>query len=132
MITIFDYINDVMFFKRNTLLSNVDDEAAYNPYLVNRWISMYSSDYAIAINSTVNWMYSIFETKREQYSFLVNVLPQGSRRRIHYIKKNKTPQEKKISADTIKLLAINLELSEREISAYIESGLIDLKSYEKN
>lgn len=121
-----------MFFKRNTLLGNVDDEGTYNPYLVNRWISMYSPDYAIAINSTVNWMYSVFETKREQYSFLVNVLPRGSRRRIQYIKKNKNPQKTQIPAETIKLLAVNLELSEREISAYIETGLIDLKSYEKN
>ena len=90
MITIFDYINDVLFFKQKNLLQNVDDSDSFNPYLVNRWVSMYSPECAVVINSTVNWLYPIFDTKQEQYTFLTDILPRVSRKRINYIKKKKT------------------------------------------
>ena len=131
MITIFDYINDVLFFKQKNLLQNVDDSDSFNPYLVNRWVSMYSPECAVVVNSTVNWLYPIFNTPQDQYSFLVDILPRMSRRRISYIKKKKPPASE-ISQETIKLLARNLELSEREISLYIEAGLVSISNYEKN
>ena len=131
MITIFDYINDVLFFKQKNLLQNVDDSDSFNPYLVNRWVSMYSPECAVVINSTVNWLYPIFNTSQAQYSFLVDILPRMSRRRINYIKKKKTSSSE-ISRETIELLARNLELSEREISLYVETGLTSIHNYEKN
>jgi|10_taG_2_1085330.scaffolds.fasta_scaffold01238_6 hypothetical protein len=130
MITIFDCINDVLTFKKGTLLQNVDDEAAFNPYLVNRWISMYSPDCATIINNTANWLYPIFESKTEQYKFLVDILPSRGRKRITYFKKNK-PDFKSSHANIISILATNLELSKREINDYIETGIIDISKLKK-
>ena len=52
--TIFDILNDILFTKKGNLLQNVDDEAAFNNYMINRWVSMYSPNLAIVINSTTN------------------------------------------------------------------------------
>lgn len=131
MRTIFDYINDVLVFKKGNLLDNVDNEIAFNAYLVNRWISMYSPQYCTIINNTSNRLYPIFETKQDQYQFLVNILPQTYRKRINYIKKKKDDPAKTNHASTVSKLAQNVELSEREINDYVDSGLINLDVYIK-
>lgn len=96
---------------------------------------MYSTQCCTIVNNTTNWLYPIFDTKQEQYAFLTDILPRVSRKRINYIKKKKTDSPQK-SQLIVSILARNLELSEREISLYVESGLIDLgkleKIYEKN
>ena len=131
MITIFDFINDILSNKRGNLLENVDTESTFNLYLINRWVSMYSPEYATITNSTVNWLYPIFDTKQEQYKFLLDILPSTYRKRINYIKKVKPSSEDK-AVDTINMLGSNLELCRREINDYIDSGLVDIKRYEKN
>ena len=113
---IFDYINDILSYKKGDLLSNVDDESAFNGYMINRWLSMYSPNMAQIINDTTNRIYPIFETKREFYNFLVSIIPVSRPKRIYYIKKNnKTKTERD---DEVTLIAKNLELSEREINYY--------------
>ena len=128
--TIFNFINDILFKKRGDLLDNIDSESEYNPYMVNRWISMYSPDCATIINNTANWLYPIFESKTEQYKFLVDILPSRGRKRITYFKKNK-PDFKSSHANIISILATNLELSKREINDYIETGIIDISKLKK-
>jgi hypothetical protein len=116
---IFDYLNDILFTKRGNSLQNVDEESNFNMYMLNRWISMYSPNLAIVINSTTNWMHSVFETKQQYYQFVSKVLPKVNRKRIHYIKKTKKePTEQQ--EDNNKLMAKRLELSEREIKSYYE------------
>ena len=136
MRTIFDYINDVLVFKKGNLLDNVDNEDTFNSYLINRWVSMYSPEYCVIINNTANRLYPIFETKQEQYQFLLNILPQTYRKRINYIKKKKTSDDVQSYTYLISKIAQNVELSEREINDYVESGFVDLdiyiKAYEKN
>ena len=117
--TIFDYLNDILFTKRGNSLQNVDEESNFNMYMLNRWISMYSPNLAIVINSTTNWMHGVFETKQQYYQFVSKVLPKVNRKRIHYIKKTKKePTEQQ--EDNNKLMAKRLELSEREIKSYYE------------
>lgn len=116
--TIFDILNDILFTKKGKLLQNVDDEAAFNNYMINRWISMYSPNLAIVINSTTNWLYNVFETKQDYYKFINKVIPKVTRKHIAYIKKTK-PEETEESIN-LKLIAKRLELSEREIKSYYE------------
>ena len=116
---IFDQLNDLLFTKERKCMDNVDHESDYNPYMINRWISMYSPNLAIVINSTTNWMHGVFETKQQYYQFVSKVLPKVNRKRIHYIKKaKKEPTEQQ--EDNNKLMAKRLELSEREIKSYYE------------
>ena len=117
--TIFDILNDILFTKKGNLLKNVDEESSFNNYMVNRWVSMYSPSLAIVINSTSNWLWSVFETKQDYYKFINTIIPRVSRKRIHYIKKVK-PEDKPKEIENIQLLAKILELSQREIKSYYE------------
>lgn len=122
--TIFNYINDILFTKKGDLLSNVDSESQYNPYMINRWISMYSPGTAQLINLTSNRLYSVFETKKDNYNFLINIIPRSKFRRINYIKK--ATKTKTTDDEAIEVLAKNVELSKREIRYYIDQGSIKL------
>jgi len=119
MNNIFDYINDILFLKKGDKLSNIDDESQFNSYLINRWLSMYSPEVATIVNSTGNWLYSIFEDKRLYYNFLINVIPKLRRKHINYVKKKK-PEEQEDEDNNAELLAQTLEISRREINDYID------------
>lgn len=118
MNTIFDCINDVLFTKKGTLLSNIDDETNLNQFMINRWCSMYSDNLCLMINNTVNRIGSIFETKKQYYKYVLDVFPRAKFKRIHYIKRKKETQD--VEFDNIGLLSKKLELSQREIKLYYE------------
>jgi hypothetical protein len=113
---IFDFISSVLFTKEKNCLQTVDQESEFSPYMLNRWVSMYSPSVAVFSN-ILNKYLSVFESKTDLYNLFVGVLPQVKSKRITYIKKVK--QEKVEENLDIKLIANNLELSEREINQYI-------------
>lgn len=117
--TIFDILNDILFTKKGKLLQNIDDESAFNMYMINRWVSMYSPGMATIINNTTNRLHSTFNTKDDYYRFINKVLPKVKRKHIPYIKKVKrdTPEDD----ENLKIIAKRLELSQREIKSYYES-----------
>ncbi len=117
--TIFDYLNDILFTKRGNSLQNMDEESNFNTYMLNRWISMHSPALALVINNTTNWLHGVFETKQQYYQFVSKVLPQVNRKRIHYIKKAKR-DDPDTTDDNLRVIAKRLELSEREIKSYYE------------
>ena len=121
----FTYLNDILFHKKGDALSNIDSESEYSMFMINRWISMYSIDICTVINSTVNWLHPIFDTKQQHYLFLLRVLPRYRHKFIQYIKKTKedTDEEAQKYAE---LLSANLELSRREVKYLIEQQ----KNYE--
>jgi len=129
MINIFNFINDILFKKKGDLLNNIDSESEYNPYMINRWVSMYSPQMAVLVNNTTNKYYSVFDTKRDNYKFLVSFLPKSRPYRISYIKK--VTKDKDDTLGVISTLAKHLELSEREISYYVRSNNIDLERFKK-
>jgi len=85
-LSIFDIIDGIAFSKKQSLSIQAEDEKDYQPYLVNRWMSMLDTDAAKIINETLNKFGHVLSTT-EQYKFLVNVLPRYKRQRINYIKK---------------------------------------------
>ena len=100
-------------------MQNVDDESAFNMYMINRWVSMYSPNMAVVVNNTTNRLHSVFETKQDYYKFISNVFPKVRRKHIAYIKKTKKDTD--TENDNLKIIAKRLELSEREIKSYYES-----------
>lgn len=86
--TIFDIIGGILFKKDPDLLNNVDDTKQFQPFLVNRWISMHGPNDAKIINETVNRYGHVFTNKADLYKFMVNIFPQYRFKRIPYIKKN--------------------------------------------
>lgn len=122
---IFDIINDIVHYKSKNVLELNDNEKEYNGYMINRWLSMYSDKYSVIINDTTNKYYNNFKTKKEQYEFLCSILPKGKIQRINYLKKDKT--ENKVDKKVIEFLSKNLQLSQREITQYIQEHNIDIK-----
>lgn len=84
---IFDYLNNILFSKRGYDVKNLEDIKKYNPYLVNRWISMYDGESANIINETTNKKNYLDNDKEMHYKMLLNVVPKKQYRKIEYIKK---------------------------------------------
>lgn len=116
--TIFDFISDVLFTKKKNL-NSVDEESDFSPYLLNRWISMYSPSQAL-ISNIVNKYLTTFNNKSELYSFFIAMFDKCSSKKIQYFKKVKQDKDNE-TADNVALLAKNKELSTREIKDYLET-----------
>jgi hypothetical protein len=114
---IFNYIDSVLFHKKK--LNKINErETQFNLYMLNRWCSMYSPDLAQIINQTSNQFKEVLSLKQDQYDFCFNMFPKSKKRKIEYIKKQKTET---IQENTdFKSLAKNFEISEREAKECID------------
>lgn len=83
---IFDIIEGIAFTKKANPFTNFEEEKEYQPFLVNRWLSMLDPLAARIINDTLNRFGKNFDNI-DQYKFLSNILPKYRKQRIHYIKK---------------------------------------------
>ena len=115
--TIFNYIDSVLFTKQKSNKLN-EEETEFNLYMVNRWCSMYSSDIAQIINETTNKYKEVFLLKQDQYNFCFNILPKVKKKRINYIKKVKSEEQKE--NENISITSKILEISQREVKEYID------------
>lgn len=113
--TIFDVISDIAFTKKSKSSDFLEDESLFVPYMVNRWLSMYSPNLAITSN-IVNKYLTVFDDKQTLYRFFINIFPKVPSKRIAYIKKQKLEKKE----NNHKQVAQNLELSEREVQQYID------------
>ena len=87
--TIFDFLNNITHDKNHIEL-DLSDYNTYSPYIINRFLSQYSSDVCYVINHTVNKNSESNWDKDYHYKFLINVLPKLKKKFIRYIKKNTT------------------------------------------
>lgn len=117
MNTIFNFIEATIFTKNTELLQSTDDEKEFSPFMVNRWVSMYSPDMANVVNETTNRYSNIFENKKDLFNFYVSILPKVNFKRISYIKKN-TKEDKDI--ENIELMAKAQQTSQRDIESKIQ------------
>ena len=115
---IFSYIDAILFNKQKPPQIN-EAETQFNMFMVNRWITMHSTDNAKIINETANRYSSTLITKNDQFEFLYNVIPKTNfKQKINYIKKAK---EQKTEKETnTSLIAKYRELSVREIDMYVD------------
>ena len=117
---IFKLIADIIARKKGDLLQDIEDEKEFAPFMAQRWLSMYSPEFANIVNETTNSHWMVLETKQEWYRFFLLAIPKKPNRKINYIKKAKKSAAKGIEKDYIKFLAERLELSQKEIKDYIE------------
>ena len=64
--TIFDFISNIAYTKNKNCLNTVDEESEFQPFLVNRWLSMYSPSMA-KLSNTLNKYIGIFESKKDHF-----------------------------------------------------------------
>lgn len=115
--TIFDLIKDILFTKKQSCLNVIEEESEFSPFLVNRWLSMYSPQTALSSN-IINKYLSVFDNKKDLYSLFIAIFPKVSAKKINYIKKIKENKDDK-DLEKLALIAKNKELSQREILDYI-------------
>lgn len=114
--TIFDIISNIITYKNKTDIP-VEEDREYQFYLINRWLSMHSGEFANIVNDTTN-KYWMCLSKDEQNKFLINTIPKMKYKKIDYIKKVK--KEKTKEDENNELLARNLEISQREVKMFKE------------
>ena len=110
--SIFDILNSILFSKKKIDLNLEDENTLGGPFMLNRWISMYSKEMCSIVNIFLNKQY-LFDDKNELYNFYLNFLPKQKFKRINYIKKTKKEKEDKVSKK-------REFLSEREINIYVD------------
>ena len=128
---IFDQLRDIIQHKKNSISEDIEFEKDFTPYMVQRWLSFYSPQYAIILNYSVNSSWQAVDEKAMWYKFFIGVIPKSRFRNIKYIKKNKEKTQAKLNTDIVNHLADRFELSRSEITSYIESGLVDVRSLKK-
>jgi hypothetical protein len=84
---IFEYIKNVLFFKKEYLQENAEEVKQYNVYMVNRWVSMSDPECANLINETTNKKNYLNNDREMHYKLLLNIVPKQKYKRINYIKK---------------------------------------------
>jgi len=96
-----------------------EGEQAFVPFLLNRWLTMYSKDTVGFVNETLNKYCGIFDTdKQKTYQMYYNLIPRLKFKRISYIKKVKKDKEKQDETDQLKMIAKNKNMSVRELEIY--------------
>ena len=130
---LFDQLFDIIHDKQNKLSNDVEDENEFVPFLIQRWLSMYSSNFAILLNNSTNMLWRAIDDKVTWYKMFSAVLPKSPRKKIAYIKKNQEKKKAaKIDKDVVKLLADNMELSQREVELYLNLEHTNVKQLKKN
>jgi len=101
-----------------------EGEQAFVPFLINRWLTMYSKDTVSFTNETLNKYCSIFDTdKQKTFRLYYNLIPRLKFKRISYIKKKKKDKDKLDETDQLKMIAKNKHISVRELEMY--NNLLD-------
>jgi len=127
----FDYINKILYKGKESDISNINEDKEFQPFLIQRWCSMHSAPVAQIVNDTTNRYWKNLESNKDWYVTLKTILPACKFKRISYIKKAKKDASNKSTA-TLQKIANNLEISEREVSLYIEQFNLKLPNEEKS
>jgi len=130
---IFDFLKDILYRKKGDLCDKPEDEAEFNAYITQRWLSMYSGQTARIVNDTTNRMWTILDEKKQWYQAMLYFIPKTYFKKIKYIKKEKVEDKlDKPEEDVIALLATNYEISQREIRMYIHEYGMDIETLKKH
>ena len=103
--TIFDWLNEISYNKRPWSSFNSEDHESFNPYMINRFISM-KENYIDFVNAIQK--YSV--NKESLYNYYCQLIPKR-KTFFRYIK----PKKSNLNSNLITILAKHFELSEREI-----------------
>jgi len=129
---IFDFISDILYKKKGDLFNKKEVEAEFQPFMVQRWLSMYSNFNTRILNATTNKLYKAIDEKRSWYKLFLVTLPKSKFKRIKYIKKAAKKKGPKTDIDAaINLVAETQQISEREVREYVEEYGLDLSAIKK-
>tara|TARA_R110000851_G_scaffold6423_2_gene26095 strand:+ start:54 stop:431 length:378 start_codon:yes stop_codon:yes gene_type:complete len=117
----FQLQNKLFYSDKNKSAEFLDSEGeqAFVPFLLNRWLTMYSKQTVSFVNDTLNKYCGVFDTdKQKTYKLYYNLIPRLKFKRINYIKKVKKDKAEQEDLDQLKLIARNKNISVRELKIY--------------
>tara|TARA_R110002124_G_scaffold56277_4_gene158926 strand:- start:1709 stop:2086 length:378 start_codon:yes stop_codon:yes gene_type:complete len=117
----FQLQNKLFYSDKNKSAEFLDSEGeqAFVPFLLNRWLTMYSKQTVSFVNDTLNKYCGVFDTdKQKTYRLYYNLIPRLKFKRINYIKKVKKDKAEQEDLDQLKLIARNKNISVRELKMY--------------
>ena len=115
--TIIDWINQLLIYKKNWSEFTEDEQKKFSPYIINRWLSM-DKEFIEVVNVFQKYSIGTLEP-REVYKWYCDVLPKGKRFN-RYIKGKKN---KKYDKELVNIISRHFECSKLHIKEYLE--LID-------
>lgn len=127
----FEYLNKILFKTKGPDTENIQDDTEFQPYLVQRWSTMYSPEVTVLINQTSNTMWPVLNDKTMWFQYMHGVIPKCKFKRINYIKKKKDTDTVQGQKQTIQKIANKLEISSREVNLYIEQFNLDIPNEKK-
>jgi len=89
-LNIFETIDSIAFSKKPLDDTNLESDSSVNLFMINRWVSMIDPVAARLINDTTNRFHGVFSNKNDAFRLIQTMLPNYSKRRIHYLKKPST------------------------------------------
>jgi len=125
----FEYLNKILFKTKTPDTSTINEVKEFQPFLIQRWCSMYSPEVSNLVNQTSNRVWPILENNTMWFSYLHSIIPNSKFKRLEYIKKKKDT-DKNNNKSNVKTVANHLEISVREVNQYIE--LFQLKIPNEN
>jgi len=124
--TIFSFINDILYKKSGTLIKKKSDEQEIQPYMISRWISMYSNDMVKLLAGTINKVYGGISDKEQWYKLYLSIIPKVRYKKSNYIKKINSEENKTAVEDAIEFIAKSKKISKREVRQYVQEYGLDL------
>ena len=117
--TIFDILGDIFRNKTGKLIENSDfSEALQSPYILQRWISMYSTQNAYLVSETTNKLCSgLMEDKELWYKLYLTIIDKQSKyTKTKYIKRTKNVVKEEHNTILTKLSNV-YEISKKEVES---------------
>jgi hypothetical protein len=125
---IFDIVNDILYKKSGNLMEEEEFNSEFQPFMSQRWISMYSGTTTRILNATINKLYKGLDDKKQLYKLFLATIPKSKFKRISYIKKtsSKSSTPKTNMEEAMKLVAERHKISIREVKDYVENYGLDI------
>jgi len=128
----FDQLNSLLYKQKVGVdTDSINENKEFQPFLIQRWCTMYSTSITTILNETTNRYWNVYENNSDWYAALDTIIPKCKFKRLSYIKKTKKETVKKNTANITKI-ANNLEISSREVNLYIEQFNLKIPNEEKS
>lgn len=115
--SIFDYMKDILYTKKGVYLNSHEDSLNFQPFMLQRWCSMASTDNTLILNESINRWGVFYNDKNLVYKIMFSCLPKQRQKRVAYIKKG----SKSTKIEDLNNKSNVAELSQREIKEYINT-----------
>lgn len=113
-IGIFDFLKSITVNKKD-LSTHYRFHKDYNVYMINRWLSMSDSFYAVTV---AMYLSTINITKEDHYKFLLNDFPKG------YVKFSYKKNKNNFNKEIVNLLKLFYNVSEQKVFEILKKNLL--------